>query len=139
MPAIPGWLTWKLGGTILKYAIPVAAILALALVVRNHVRYVEGLEGDNKTLIADKTKLQGQVDDVVKVNAENTRLANEYRALQKVNKQIGDAEDLIAATRNDFYERLSDEISQNAPTPGQCDTAVIQRSLDSLWARSPGS
>lgn len=128
------WLSKDVLKTILWWAIPIIAIIVLGITIRNHIVYVQSLEDDKKQLLTDKGKLNAQVDQLESTNKENERLANEYRNLQKTNKAIGDAEDLIAATRNDFYERLRNDISQSTPSD-KCDFALVQRTLDSLWNR----
>lgn len=132
------WLSKDVVKTILWWAIPIIAILVFGLTVRNHIEYVKGLEREKKDLIGEKAEAQSQLKELHGINSENERLANQYRALQKVNRDIGDAEDLIAATRNDFYERLRDDISKN-PSTAQCDLSGVQRVLDSLWEREAGS
>lgn len=129
-----GWLSKDAIKTLLWWAVPVLAAIVIGITLRNHIQYVKDLEGDKRSLIQEGAKLRADLLVVEGVNKENERLANQYRALQKVNKDIGDAEDLIAATRNDFYERLRDDISQNSSVP-QCDLALVQRTLDSLWER----
>jgi len=133
-----GWFTKDKIKAILWWAIPIICLVVIGITIYNHINYVKSLEDDKITLTRQTTQLKGELEKAVDANKENERLANEYRNLQKTNKAIGDAENLLATAREDFYEKLQHDITNSAPSD-KCDFALVQRTLDLLWDRKAPS
>lgn len=131
---ILGFFTKDRIKTFLWWIIPIICFIVIGVTVYNHFRYVKSLEDDKVDLIKEKTQIKAELDKSTEANRENERLANEYRNLQKANKAIGDAENLLATAREDFYEKLRKDINSSAPSD-KCDFALVQRTLDQLWSR----
>lgn len=129
-----GWFTKDRVKTILWWLIPAICLVVIGVTIYNHVVYVKSLEDDKVTLTKQNAQVKAELDKAVDVNKENERLANEYRNLQKTNKAIGDAENLLATAREDFYEKLQHDILNSTPSD-KCDFALVQHTLDQLWSR----
>ena len=126
-------------------AISVKTILKLLLVilffvmawvaydrVKDHFQHIRDLEAQNEQLLTDKTVLQQNLDEVVRINEQNVAMWEAEREANRQTAAIATAEVQHAATREAKTKEVQDEIDKSPSTSTAVDP-VISRTLDRLW------
>ena len=121
--------------TILKALLGVGIAVVIYLAydkVRDHFQHIKDLESSNAQLTRDKTKLEGQVDDLKKINRDNASTNKATTEQRDAATNIGNAEAVATTGRKARYKEVRDVIAAIPPSPDPVDPLIL-RTLDSLW------
>lgn len=121
--------------TILKalLGIGIAVVIYLAYdKVRDHFQHIKDLESANAQLTQDKSKLDGQVKDLKRINQQNAQTTKTTQEQQTAATNIGNKDAAAASTRATKTQEIRNAIDRTAPTSTPVDP-VITDTLDRLW------
>lgn len=120
---------------LLQLALVIAAGVALWFVysaIKSHFDHIRDLEKTNTQLTQDKTKLEGQKSELIRINGENAKTSKTSGEQKAASTEIANEEAKTSTNRTIKTKEIKHAIDQAPATVTPVDP-VITDTLGSLW------